>query len=441
MRRLRWGLFTLACVPTLALATPEGASADKRMLLFRTAIGRANCPQARDVAQSMLIDFPEDAGVRLLIAQVLACEGKWVEAYTPMMAAKAAGLEVAEVAAKILANVAIVEVTVTVDGAVATENELEPELASVATLPILLSPGTFRFVLGAGALQTKAPLTLQLPPKSGRLERGPAVEVGCARVGELCRATLALERVPTVALRRPEGLDGRIVLRLAEDDREVMAETPIVLPAGKVTFVASWLAPGTWDTGVTKSTASVRWQQEMGPSSSIQPPWAFALRGTDDRLLLARLVAGDAPRVVLDGESLVVDGVKVRLRGAVERGDKGPQDVTVDIADKVADFRRARRNPSIWTWGGGALTAASVGSLVYARSAASTFAEQARSYDGLNDGDAYRADVMTVNQATLMANLSLGSAALAAGACAYGVVRGMKLPDGIDINVSTKEGE
>ncbi len=438
MRGLFGKVLALAMLPGLALAAPAGASADKRMLLFRTAIGRDNCPQAREVAASMLADFEDEPAVKLMQAQVLACEGKWVDAFVPMMAAKTAGLEVAEVETKVLAQVAIVDVVVSLDGTTTSRPDLAPSLETVSAKPFPMGQGRYRFVI-APVGQTKV-FVASLPTNALRLEQGGPVNIEGVEIGHEVTAMLSLHTVPTVNLTRPKSLDPAIQLRLV-GGALLQPDVFVVLPAGTLKFHAEWLPAGDWARGVPTTVPSVDWEQEMAPGSTVDPPWAFIVRGNDERMLMARLVAGDTPRVVLDGESLVVDGVKVRLRGAVERGDKGPQDVTVDIADKVADFRRARRNPSIWTWGGGALTAASVGSLVYARSAASTFAEQARSYDGLNDGDAYRADVMTVNQATLMANLSLGSAALAAGACAYGVVRGMKLPDGIDINVSTKEGE
>jgi hypothetical protein len=311
MRRFTASLLALALLPTVALAAPEGASADKRMLIFRTAIGRDNCPQAREVAESMSKDFPEDGNVKLMLAQVLACEGKWAEAFVPMMAAKTAGVDVTAEEAKILAQVALVDVTVTVDG-----KESDVALPVVARTGNTswggVSLGSGRFVFAVPDGEVGFSLTSDRLPYNGK------VAAQTYPMGQRHTVSFELERARTVSLTRPAGLGPSVTVRangidLEDTPREIRVEGG---PGREVHFVATWKTPQ--DNEVT-----AEWD---GDAASNRGPWAHIVRDQERRIVDLGLHGPDSPSV--DLSVVDVDGESMRI--TVERGDAWLSEVALE---------------------------------------------------------------------------------------------------------------
>ena len=309
MRGARWAVIALALMPAVANAAPEGASADKRMLLYRTAIGRDNCPQARDVTESMLKDFPDDGNVKLMLAQVLACEGKWPEAFVPMMAAKAAGADVAEVEAKILAQVALVDVTVTVDGK-----------ASDVALPVVVRTADASWggvSLGAGQFVFAVPeRDVRFSLDDERLPFNGSVAEHTYGRGQRHAVTLALGSVRTVSLVRPAGLGAVTVsangVVLEDAAREVRVDGDV---GREVHFVATWKTPQ--DTLLT-----AQWD---GDASTPVAPWAHIVRNRDGRIADMGLHRPDETSVVVD--VLGAQGETDRVE--INKGEKWLQEVSL----------------------------------------------------------------------------------------------------------------
>ncbi len=310
MRGARWAVIVLALLPSFANAAPEGSSADKRMLLFRTAIGRDNCSQARDVTESMKADFPDDSGVNHMLAQVLACEGKWPEAFVPMMAAKAVGVDVAEVEGKILAQVALVDVTVTVDG---KESDVPlPVVARTAAASWAgVSLGAGRFVFAVPDGEVGFALTSEQLPYDGK------VAARSYPSGQRHAVSLALASVRTVSLKLPEGLSPAVTVtangvELEDAAREVRIDGDV---GREVHFVATWKTPQ--DTLLT-----VQWD---GDASTPVAPWAHIVRNRDGRIADMGLHRPEETSVVVEvsGDQGETDRVEIKV------GDKWLQEVSL----------------------------------------------------------------------------------------------------------------
>lgn len=372
MRHVLCAALALVALPSLAHAAPDGTSAEKRMLLHRTAIERDNCPQARAVLQTMESDFRDDPIVRRMLAETQACEGKWFEAFATMMAAKASGVDISEVETKVAAHVALVDVTVSLDGAVpAVSLGMSARVEGASWPGVATGPGRYLIAVPARSVRVAAD--------------DAAMYVGAAEervypVGTRTPVTLALRSVPTILLARPAGLDRSIVVTV---NGKVLADvaTPVHKVVGSedtLQVVATWAAP----TGTTLTKA---WTAAAGDSLS---PWAHVLRSAYGQVVDAGL---HAPSEASAAFSCQANGHHVT--GQVARGEGSIRQVTLSRAMVNGAWRRVRRRNDYMSVGFGIAALGLAANAKYNLDLGQQRADDSMTYTSSEEWDAYVADV------------------------------------------------
>ncbi len=128
----------LAGPPVVLIGPPAGAQApigdptsreslEKRLFLLERASGRGDCQQAIEAAALIEQDFGDVPGARLGRAHAAACEGRWLEAWNILPAARDAGFDTRALESRVRPHLRFVEILLTLDGAAITAKTESPE--------------------------------------------------------------------------------------------------------------------------------------------------------------------------------------------------------------------------------------------------------------------------------------------------------------------------
>lgn len=197
--------------PTIAALDPASAeSFAKRLFLLRRAVDRGDCEQAIQASDLIVQDFGDVKEARLGRAWVLSCKENWQEAWDVLQSADSSTDDAKELDKLIRENLAVVEITVTLDGKPLTGKESAD-----------LTPA----VLGSGRKADRQPTTRATPSvyryattKGGDLQvleatGQPALKAArvtiAATVGKTTKATLAWQTIPVGVLEVAVNVDGQ----------------------------------------------------------------------------------------------------------------------------------------------------------------------------------------------------------------------------------------